>query len=195
MKDKDMKLLISHYKDCLGDIELIEYNPIKKRKFNPQLILSRANKLHDYNVVATVGLSDTKLKGLYNNCELAIVLDKKWKFNLDNIKWSWPFELINFVCNQIVAKKPEIGYGKYFENEKKQTFSPTTNMSVALLAIPAMFDVKLFEFWNGKKRTNVFIITTATNDELKIIKKIGGINFMQHYLMPDGADAFMFHSK
>lgn len=195
MKDKDLKLLISHYKDCLGDIELLDYNPIKQRKFNPQLILSRPNKLHDHNIVATVGLSEVKLKGLYNNCELVIILDKKWKFKLDNIKWSWPLELLNFVCNQINSKKPEIGYGKYFENEKKQTFSPTTNMSVALLAIPAMFDIKLFEFWNGKKRTNIFVVTTATSDELKLIKKIGGINFMQHYLMPEGEDAFVFHNK
>ena len=62
MKDKDLKLLISHYKDCLGDIELLEYKSIQNRKFNPQFILSRPNKLHDYSVVATVGLSDTKLK-------------------------------------------------------------------------------------------------------------------------------------
>ena len=195
MKDKELKALINHYKDCLGDIELLEYEPIKKRKFNPQLILSRPNKMHDYNVVATVGLSDIKLKGLYNNCELAIILEKNWKFKLDNVKWSWPFELLNIVCNQISAKKSEIGYGKYFENEKHQTFSPTTSMSVAILGIPAMFDVKFFELWNGKKRTNFFIVTTATNDELKIIKKIGGINFIQHYLMPEGEEAFVFHSK
>lgn len=195
MKDRDLKTLLTHYKECLGDIEILEYNPIKKGKFKPQFIVSKPNKLHDYSVVATVGLSDIKLKGLYNNCEVAIILDKKWKFNLDNIKWSWPFELINFVCNKIYAQKPEIGYGKYFENEGNKSFSPTTNMSVAMLAIPAMFDVKFFEFWDGKKRTNIFIITTATNDELKIIKKIGGINFMQHYLMPEGEEAFIFHCK
>ena len=195
MKDKDLKALISHYRDCLGEIELIEYNSIKKTRFNPQLILSQPNEFHNCNVIATVGLSDVKLKGLYTNCELVMLLDKKWKFKLDNVKWSWPFEMLNFVCNQIATKKPEIGYGKYFENEKNQPFSPTTNMSVAVIGIPVMFDVKFFELWNGKKRTNIFIITPATNDELKIIKKMGGINFIQHYLMPEGEDAFVFHNK
>lgn len=195
MKDKELKALISHYNNCLGDVELLEYNSIKKSKFKPQFVLSRPNKFHDYNVVATVGLSDVKLKGLYNSCELVVFLDKKWKFSLDNIKWSWPLELLNNICNEISSTKPEIGYGKYFENDNKQTYSPTTNMSVAILGIPAMFDVKLFEFWNGKKRTNIFVLTTATTDELKLIKKIGGINFIQHYLMPEGEEAFIFHTR
>lgn len=195
MKDNDFKTLINHYKESLGDIELLEYNPIKRGKFTPKFVLARPNQFHDYNVVATVGLSDVKLKGLYKNCELLILLDEKWKFKLDNVKWSWPLELLNTLCNEIGSKKPELGYGKYFENTKHETYSPTTNMSVSILGIPAMFDVKFFEFWNGKKHTNFFVVTTATNSELNIIKKIGGINFIQHYLMPEGEDAFVLDNE
>ena len=164
--------------------------------FKPQLVVSRANKFHDYNVVATIGVSDIKLNGgAYTNCEFVMLLDKKWKFKLDNQNYTWPLELVHKISNILRSTNFEMGYGKYFINDSDKTFSPNTDMGVALIGIPAMLDKRFFELKMGKKYVNFFIITTATVDELKLIKHMGGINFMQRYLLPEGEDAFIIRNN
>lgn len=195
MKEKELNALIEHYKSNLGEFDVLDYEPNKDMPIKPQLILSKPNKFHDYYVVATVGVSDIKLKGLYKNCEFVILLDKKWKAKLDDIKYSWPLELIHKITNVVHLTNTEVGYGKYFINDGNKTFSSTTDMGVALIGVPAMFETRFFELQNGKKTTNFFILTTATFDELKLIKHVGGINFIQRYLLPEGEDAFIIRSS
>ena len=195
MKNKGVDAIIEHYKSNLGEIELLNYTPSKNMPIKPQLILSRPNKFHDYNVIASVGLSGAKLKGIYSSCEFVILLDKNWKFKLDNLNYSWPLELVHKICNIVYLTDTEVGYGKYFINENNQTFCPTTDMGVALIGIPAMLDARFFELKNGRKTTNFFVITTATVDELKLIKHRGGINFIQRYLLPEGEDAFILRNN
>ena len=196
MKEKELNAILEHYKSNLGQFDYLEYTPSKDMPLKPKLILSKPNKYHDYNVVATLGMSDIKLKGgAYTNCEFVLLLDKDWKLKLDNINYNWPLELVHKISNIIYLTDTEIGYGKYFINENEQTFSPTTDMSVALIGIPAMLDTRFFELKCGKKYINFFIITTATLDELKLIRHMGGINFMQHYLLPEGEDAFIIRNN
>lgn len=196
MKEKELNVILEHYKSNLGQFEYLEYTPTKNMPLKPKLILSRPNKYHDYNVIATLGMSDIKLKGgAYTNCEFVLLLDKDWKFKLDNVNYNWPLELIHKLSNVVYLTDIEMGYGKYFVNENEQTFSPKTDMGVALIGIPAMLDTRFFELKNGKKYTNFFIITTATLEELKLIKHMGGINFMQHYLLPEGEDAFIIRNS
>ncbi|MBO5910535.1 MAG: suppressor of fused domain protein [Clostridia bacterium] len=191
LKDKELDALIKHYNTYLGDIEILEYEPIKDMMFKPQLIISAPNEQHPYYVVATVGLSEVKLKGTYTNCELIMLLDEKWKFKLDNINHNWPLELLHKISNMIYLTNTTIGYGQYFINDSGKTFCPLTDMGVALLGIPAMLDKKFFELKSGKKPVNFFVLTTATFDELKLIKHMGGINFIQRYLLPEGESAFI----
>lgn len=195
MKEKEINALIEHYKSNLGEFEVLDFVPSKDMPFKPQLILSRPNKNHDYNIVATVGVSDLKLKGTYTNCEFVILLDKKWKFKLDNINHNWPLELLHKISNIMYLTDTEVGYGKYFINDGNKTFCPTTDMGVALIGVPAMLDTRFFELKCGKRSTNFFIITTATFDELKLIKHIGGINFIQRYLIPEGEEAFILRNN
>ena len=157
----------------------------------PQLIVSHANEYRPYNIVATVGLSEVKLKGTYTNCELIMLLDEDWKFKMDNANHTWPFELINKIANVIYLSSDPVGYGQYFINDNNQTFCPLTDMGVALLGVPAMLDKRFFELKSGRKTVNFFVLTTATFDELKLIKRIGGINFIQRYLIPEGENAFI----
>ena len=196
MKEKEINAIFEHYRANLGDFEVLDFTPSQNLPFKPQLILSRPNKLHDYNVIATIGVSDIKLKGgAYTNCEFVVLLDKKWKFKLENINYNWPLELIHKISNIIYLTDTEMGYGKYFINEGNKTFSPTTDMGVALIGVPAMLDSRFFELKSGKKFVNFFIITTATVDELKLIKHMGGINFIQRYLLPEGEDAFILKNN
>ncbi|MBQ7880463.1 MAG: suppressor of fused domain protein [Clostridia bacterium] len=195
LKDKELDALIKHYNDYLGDIEMLEYTPSKNMMLKPQLILSRPNQMHQYNVIATVGLSEVKLKGSYTNCEIIILLDKDWKFKLDSINHNWPLELMHKISNIIYLTDSKVGYGQYFINDGNKTFCPLTDMGVALIGVPAMLDKKFFEMKNGKKSTNFFVVTTATFEELKLIKHIGGINFIQRYLLPEGEDAFIVHNN
>lgn len=195
LKDKDLDMLIKHYNTYLGDIELLEYTPTKDMMFKPQLVLSRPNNIHPYYVVATVGLSEIKLKGTYSNCELVMLLDEKWKFKLDVCNHNWPLELMHKISNMIYLTDEPIKYGQYFINENNKTFCPLSDMGVALLAIPAMLDKKFFEMRNGKKATNFFVLTTATFDELKLIKHMGGISFIQRYLIPEGESAFVVRNN
>lgn len=195
LKDKELDALIKHYNDYLGDIEMLEYTPSKDMMLKPQLILSRPNQMHQYNVIATVGLSEVKLKGSYTNCEIIILLDKDWKFKLDSINHNWPLELMHKISNIIYLTDSKVGYGQYFINDGNKTFCPLTDMGVALIGVPAMLDKKFFEMKNGKKSTNFFVVTTATFEELKLIKHIGGINFIQRYLLPEGEDAFIVHNN
>ncbi len=195
MKEKEISAILEHYKSNLGEIELLEYTPSKDMPFNPQLILSRPNKLHNYNIIATIGVSDIKMKGTYSSCEFVMLLDKKWKFKLDNINHNWPLDLIHKISNIVYLTDENIGYGKYFINENNQTFCPTTDMGVALIGVPAMLDTRFFELKVGKKTTNFFVITAATLDELKLIKHIGGINFIQRYLLPEGEEAFILRNS
>lgn len=195
MKDRELDALMRHYKDYLGDVELLVYEPNKDMPFKPQLILSRPNQYHSYNVIATVGVSDLKLRGTYSNCEFVILLDENWKFKLDNVNYNWPLELAHKISNIIYLTDSEMGYGKYFINEDSRTFSPSTDMGVALMGVPAMLDKRFFEMKTGKKAVNFFAITTATFEELKLIKRIGGINFIQHYLLPEGEDAFIVRNN
>jgi len=195
LKNRELDALIKHYNKYIGDVEKLDYKPSKNMTFKPNLILSRPNKYHNYNVIATVGLSEFKLKGTYTNCEIIMLLDPKWKFKLNNINNGWPLELISKISNVIYLTGNAVGYGQYFINDGNKTFCPLTDMGVALVGIPAMFDKKFFEMRQGKKRTSFFIITTATFDELKLIKRIGGINFIQRYLLPEGEDAFIVHNN
>lgn len=195
LKDKELDALIKHYSNYLGEIEMLEFTPNKDMMFKPQLIISKPNKYHPYYVVATVGLSQIKLKGAYTNCEIVMLLDEKWKFKMDNINNTWPFELMHKISNIIYLTDSEVGYGQYFINDNNKTFSPMTDMAVALLGVPAMLDKKFFELKHGKKTTNFFVLTTATFDELKLIKRMGGINFIQRYLLPEGEDAFILHNN
>ncbi len=195
LKDKEMDAIIEHYNTYLGDIELLEYSPTQDMRFKPQLIMSPPNDVRPYYVVATIGLSEAKLKGTYANCELVMLLDKKWKFKLDMCNHNWPLELIHKISNFIYFSKDEVKYGQYFINENNKTFCPLSDMGVALLGIPAMFDKKFFEMRNGKKATNFFVLTTATFEELKLIKHMGGINFIQRYLLPEGESAFVVRNN
>ncbi len=192
MKEKEIGAIIEHYKTHLGDIEVLEYNPTKDMPFKPQLIISKPNKYRKYNVISTLGVSNIKLKGgAYTNCELVLLLDKNWKFKLDNINYNWPLELMHTISNILYLTDIEMGYGKYFINNGNKTFAPMTDMGVALIGVPAMLDTRFFELRLGKKFVNFFIITTATMEELKLIKHMGGINFIQRYLLPEGEDAFI----
>ena len=196
MKEKEKKTLLEHYKLYLGDFETLDFAPNNELPFIPKLIISHPNKFHDYYVVATVGVSDLKLKGrAYTNCEFVVFLDKSWKVKFDNPNYNWPLELIHKISNIIYLTDTEIGYGKYFINEGNKTFSPITDMGVALIGIPVMMDTRFFEFKLGKKLVNCFVVVTATLKELKLIKHIGGINFIQHYLLPEGEEAFILKPK
>jgi hypothetical protein len=195
LKTKEIDALKKHYQSYLGDFEVLDFNPSQGMPFKPQLILSRPNKIHNYNVVATIGLSNVKFKGTYTNFEIIMLLDSKWKFKLDNMNHSWPLELMHKISNLIYLTDSKMGYGQYFINDSNKTFSPLTDMGVALLGIPAMLDKKFFEMKSGKKTVNFFVLTTATFEELKIIKKIGGINFIQRYLLPEGESGFIIHNN
>ena len=195
MKEKELNALIKHYKDNLGEFEVLDYTPTKEMPFKPQLIMSRPNSRHDYYIVATIGVSDVKLKGSYTNCEFVVLLDKNWKFKFDNVNHNWPLELLHKISNIVYLTDVEVGYGKYFINDGNKTFSPTSDMGVALIGVPAMLETRFFELRCGKKNTNFFIITTATLEELKLIKHIGGINFIQRYLLPEGEEAFILKNN
>ena len=73
MKTKEINAIIEHYKSNLGELEVIDYRPSKDMPFKPKLVLSRANKFRNYHVVATIGLSELKLKGIYTSCEFVIL--------------------------------------------------------------------------------------------------------------------------
>ena len=195
MKEKVLSAIIEHYKSNFGEIEMVDFKPSKNMPLKPQLILSRPNKHHDYNIIATLGVSDVKLKGLYSNCEFLVLLDKDWKFKLDNVNHNWPLDLLHKISNIIYLTNTEVGYGKYFINDNNTPFSPTTSMGVAILSLPAMLDPRFFELKVGKKTKNFFVITTATFEELKLIEHIGGINFVQRYLLPEGEEAFILQDQ
>lgn len=193
MKDKELQSLINHYATFLGDVEELNFTPSKDMPLKPNLILSRASDDRPYHVVGTVGMSEVKLDGTYSNCELIILLDKKWKFN-SSIIYTWVFELLHKIANAICLSDGEFGYGQYFISENGQPFAPSTEMGVALMAVPAMLDRKFFEMHYRKKTTNFFVVTLATFDELKLIKRMGGVGFIQRYLLPEGESAFVTHN-
>ncbi len=195
MKDKELKELINHYNTFLGEVEQIQFTPDKQMPLKLDFVLSRATEFRPYNIVGTMGLSEIKLKGIYENCEIIMLLGEEWKFKLKNLNNNWPFELVNKIANAVYLSDTELGYGKYFINEDNKTFSPLTDMGVALIGIPAMLDRKFFELKSGKKKINFFLLITATFEELKLIKKIGGINFIQRYLLPEGESAFVIHNN
>lgn len=195
LKDKELNDLIKHYSKYLGDVELLKYETTKEMPFKPQLILSKPNSMHQYYVVATVGVSELKLRGTYTNCEFIILLDEDWKFKLDNVNYNWPLELAHKISNIIYLTDSEVGYGKYFINENNKTFSPSTDMGVALVSVPAMLNKRFFEMKSGKKSVNFFTLTPATFNELKLIKHIGGINFIQKFLLPEGESAFIVRNN
>lgn len=190
LKDKELQCLINHYATFLGEVEELDFTPSKNMPLKPRLLLSKATKYRPYHVVATVGMSEVKLDGTYPNCELIILLDGKWKFNSSKI-YDWPLELLHKISNAICLSDGEFGYGQYFISENGKPFSPFSEMGVALVAVPAMFDRKFFEMHFGKKTTNFFVVTLATFDELKLIKRMGGVTFLQRYLLPEGEDAFV----
>lgn len=195
MKDKELKELINHYNTFLGEVEQIQFTPDKQMPLKLDFVLSKATEFRPYNIVGTMGLSEIKLKGIYENCEIIMLLGEEWKFKLKNLNNNWPFELVNKIANAVYLSDTELGYGKYFINEDNKTFSPLTDMGVALIGIPVMLDRKFFELKSGKKKINFFLLITATFEELKLIKKIGGINFIQRYLLPEGESAFVIHNN
>ena len=162
MKDKELKELINHYNTFLGEVEQIQFTPDKQMPLKLDFVLSRATEFRPYNIVGTMGLSEIKLKGIYENCEIIMLLGEEWKFKLKNLNNNWPFELVNKIANAVYLSDTELGYGKYFINEDNKTFSPLTDMGVALIGIPAMLDRKFFELKSGKKKINFFLLITAT---------------------------------
>lgn len=194
LKDKELQSLINHYSKFLGELEDFEFIPSKNMPIKPNLVISRASKTRPYHVIATIGMSGVKLKGTYPNCELVLLLDEKWKFN-NTTSYNWPFELLHKIVNAVGLSNGEFGYGQYFINENGKPFGVLTDMSVALMSVPAMFDKGFFELNTGKKKTNFFVVTLATAEELKLIKRMGGVGFIQRYLFPEGEGAFIVHNN
>lgn len=195
LKDKELEELINHYNKYLGEMEVVQYSADPNVVFKPQFVISKANKTRPYHIVATVGLSGIKLKGSYQYCELMILLDEKWKLKFESKNYNWPLELLLNISNTAYLTGKSISYGQYFVNNGDRPFSPLTDMGVALVGVPAMLDKNFFELRRGKKPVNFFVLTTATFDELKLIKHMGGINFIQRYLLPEGESAFIVRNN
>ncbi len=195
LKEKEALGLKYHYDKFLGDMEELNYTSSSSGSINLKFLLSRANKDRNYHIISTIGLSGIKSSGIYPYSELMIMLDSNWKFKMDNPNYNWPFELLNKIAYAIAYNDIHIKYGQYFANDKNRPFSALTDMGVALVALPYMLNNKFFELKNFKKRVNFFLITTATLEELRLIKNIGGINFIQRYLLPEGESSFVLHNK
>ncbi len=195
LKSKEMEALINHYQTYLGELETLDYTPSREMTLKPQILLSKATAQRGYHVIATTGVSEVKLKGSYPSCELIMLLDKKWKFKFDNANYNWPLELLHKIGNMLYLADNSINYGQHFINDNNKPFSSITDMGVVLVGVPAMFNKGFFELHAGKKVTNFFVLIPATFDELNLIKRMGGINFIQRYLLPEGETAFVVKNK
>lgn len=195
LKQKEISGLMSHYERFLGPVEELQFPIDSTEPSNLKFLLSRATEERNYHIISTIGLSDIKSSGCYPYSELIIMLDPKWKFKLDNPNYTWPLDVLNKIYEAIANKDVHIKYGQYFANDKNRTFSALTDMGVAVVALPYMLNNKFFEFKNFKRKTTFFLITCATLEELKLIKGIGGINFIQRYLLPEGESSFVLHNK
>lgn len=198
MKTKERLLIEEHYAKYLGD-KISRYKPLDKNNDLPvdvEYIISRATRDCPYNVIATLGMSEYKNAGVYKYTELIMLLDEDWKLISPETRYNWPYTLLKKLANIPYLTKTEIKYGSYFINENNKPFDSSCEMCGAVVGLPINFDQRFFTLEINKRKTiNFFLVTTATKNEISLLKKMGGINFIQSYLLSDGEDGLVVYSE
>jgi len=185
--ERDTKIL-KHLEHYIGAKAVLR-KTIKERKngLGFDLVFFRANHARPYHIVSTIGLSDYKMKGKSKRVEFIFYLDKRWDLFSNDEEYNWIYKLIGEIAFAFKNSKRAISSGQCFYTEGSNTFSKYTEMSSAIFYYPLGLDN---DSWSLKlsmfSKIDFYLLTTSTYKEYPIVKKMGGGNFIEEYLLEDG---------
>lgn len=187
MKDYKSEI-IKHLEKYVGSkVTLVKNIKGEEMALGFDLAVFRANVGRPYHIISTVGLSNFKMVGKHKFVEMIIYLDKDWNLFSEEERYSWVYTLIQRLSTAFYVSERSIEYGQVFLTEGSNTFSPHTEMNSAILFYPVGLDNDMYTLKLGfNKKVNFMLITTATYKEYSIVRKLGGLAFVQDYLLEDG---------
>jgi len=180
--------IISHLEKYVGSkVSLTKHFKDEKTKMEFDLAFFHANRGRPYHIVATVGISKYKMMGKSKRAEFILYLDKNWNLFSEDEQYSWVYKMMAEVASGFYVSGREVGYGQTYVSLGANTFSPVTEMNSAILYYPVGLDN---DSWKLKvsfsKKVDFYLLTTATYREYAIVRKIGGLSFVNNYLLEDG---------
>ena len=151
------------------------------------LVVFRANIGRPYHILSTVGLYKYKMSGQYKHIELMCYLDKDWNLFSEDEKYTWIYYLMQQLSTAFFVSERNLEYGQVYLTEGSNTFCPATEMNSAILFYPIGLDNDMYTLKLGfGKKVNFFLVTCATYKEYSIVRRMGGLSFVQDYLLDDG---------
>lgn len=158
-----------------------------------------------YHIFATVGMSGYTMKQApYKNIELIMFLPKDWKTDKEDLvgseQWYWPIRMLKTAARLPYLTNSFLTLGHTFSMDEKNTpFAPCTKMCSGLINFPTWLDFGIFELNYGsifnKKKVNFLCLTSITEEELKMIYKIGAQKFIEEVLVKDGQDDLLVRNE
>lgn len=181
-------LIVKHLEKYIGSkVTLTKTIDAEEYGLGFDLVVFRANLGRPYHILSTVGLYKYKMSGKYKNIELMCYLDKDWNLFSKEEKFTWIYGLLQQLSTAFWISKRNLAYGQLYLTEGSNTFCPYTEMSSAILYYPTGIDNDMWSLKLGMgKKVSFFLVTCATYREYSIVRKMGGLSFVQDYLLDDG---------
>lgn len=180
-------LIVKHLEKYIGcKVTMTKTIPAEEYGLGFDLVIFRANVGRPYHILSTVGLYKYKMSGKYKNIELMCYLDKDWNLFSEEEKYTWIYKLLQQLSTAFWVAERNLSYGQVYLTEGSNTFCPTTEMNSAILYYPIGIDNDMWTMKVGMKKINFFLVTCATYKEYSIVRKMGGLQFVQEYLLEDG---------
>ncbi len=180
-------LIVKHLEKYIGSkVTMTKTIPAEEYGLGFDLVIFRANVGRPYHILSTVGLYKYKMSGKYKNIELMCYLDKDWNLFSEEEKYTWIYKLLQQLSTAFLVAERNLSYGQVYLTEGSNTFCPTTEMNSAILYYPIGIDNDMWTMKVGFKKINFFLVTCATYKEYSIVRKMGGLQFVQEYLLEDG---------
>ncbi len=180
-------LIVKHLEKYIGGkVTMTKTIPAEEFGLGFDLVVFRANNGRPYHILSTVGLYKYKMSGKYKNIELMCYLDKDWNLFSEEEKYTWIYKLLQQLPTAFLVAERNLSYGQVYLTEGSNTFCPTTEMNSAILYYPIGIDNDMWTMRVGLKKINFFLVTCATYKEYSIVRKMGGLQFVQDYLLEDG---------
>lgn len=180
--------IMAHLEKYVGaKITMTKHFVSNDKSLEFDLAFFRANRGRPYHIVSTIGLSELKMTGKHKRVEFVIYLDKDWNLFSDKEEFSWVYSMLCRIAKGFYNAKRDMSYGQTYLTTGSNTFSPYTEMNSAILYCPVGIDRAGWKMKVGfNKKIDFFLITTATYREYAIIRRLGGLSFVDQYLLEDG---------
>jgi len=199
--EKEQEKIVKHYaKNFEVNQKDIMYIPDESGKdFRIDLFWIRPRKRYPFHTLATIGLSEYRMKNNDNEyVELIMAMPENWRITDDNGEHVWQVSFIRNVAHEIIKNKVSLKYGDLLlTTNADETISPLTNMYCGLIVLPEVYPTKIFKLKLSKEKVvKFYALTTLTKSEFEKAQQKNIYDFIDEDLSTeDGTDIFVLEQR